>query len=287
MILDILLIIITLITLVIASITDIKTREIPDFLNYSLLIIVFFLKLLESITIKSFTPFLYAVLGFIMYFVIALFMYYTKQWGGGDSKLLMSLGIVFSQYPSFFLSYFNPSMDLPLLLSMFLNILIFGSLYGMLFSAYTAIKNKDKFLAELKKAKLKKIRYYLILSLAIVVSSLFTHIMILKFFIISISLLITLIPYLLIFIKTIEKSCMIKNIPINNLTEGDWIVNDIYSKNKIVYSKKSLGVTLDQISIIKKLKIKTITIKEGIPFTPAFLIAFIITLIYGNILFFI
>ena len=80
---------------------------------------------------------------------------------------------------------------------------------------------------------------------------------------------------------------MIKNIPINNLTEGDWIVNDIYSKNKIVYSKKSLGVTLDQISIIKKLKIKTITIKEGIPFTPAFLIAFIITLIYGNILFFI
>ncbi|MBS3133964.1 prepilin peptidase [Candidatus Woesearchaeota archaeon] len=287
MILDILLIIITLITLVIASITDIKTREIPDFLNYSLLIIVFFLKLLESITIKSFTPFLYAVLGFIMYFVIALFMYYTKQWGGGDSKLLMSLGIVFSQYPSFFLSYFNPSMDLPLLLSMFLNILIFGSLYGMLFSAYTAIKNKDKFLAELKKAKLKKIRYYLILSLAIVVSSLFTHIMILKLFIISISLLITLIPYLLIFIKTIEKSCMIKNIPINNLTEGDWIVNDIYSKNKIVYSKKSLGVTLDQISIIKKLKIKTITIKEGIPFTPAFLIAFIITLIYGNILFFI
>jgi len=287
MILDILLIIITLITLVIASITDIKTREIPDFLNYSLLITVFFLKLLESIAIKSFTPFLYAVLGFIMYFVIALFMYYTKQWGGGDSKLLMSLGIVFSQYPSFFLSYFNPSMDLPLLLSMFLNILIFGSLYGMLFSAYTAIKNKDKFLAELKKAKLKKIRYYLILSLAIVVSSLFTHIMILKFFIISISLLITLIPYLLIFIKTIEKSCMIKNIPINNLTEGDWIVNDIYSKNKIVYSKKSLGVTLDQISIIKKLKIKTITIKEGIPFTPAFLIAFIITLIYGNILFFI
>lgn len=287
MILDILLIIITLITLVIASITDIKTREIPDFLNYSLLITVFFLKLLESIAIKSFTPFLYAVLGFIMYFVIALFMYYTKQWGGGDSKLLMSLGIVFSQYPSFFLSYFNPSMDLPLLLSMFLNILIFGSLYGMLFSAYTAIKNKDKFLAELKKAKLKKIRYYLILSLAIVVSSLFTHIMILKLFIISISLLITLIPYLLIFIKTIEKSCMIKNIPINNLTEGDWIVNDIYSKNKIVYSKKSLGVTLDQISIIKKLKIKTITIKEGIPFTPAFLIAFIITLIYGNILFFI
>jgi len=287
MILDILLIIITLITLVIASITDIKTREIPDFLNYSLLITVFFLKLLESIAIKSFTPFLYAVLGFIMYFVIALFMYYTKQWGGGDSKLLMSLGIVFSQYPSFFLSYFNPSMDLPLLLSMFLNILIFGSLYGMLFSAYTAIKNKDKFLAELKKAKLKKIRYYLILSLVIVVSSLFTHIMILKLFIISISLLITLIPYLLIFIKTIEKSCMIKNIPINNLTEGDWIVNDIYSKNKIVYSKKSLGVTLDQISIIKKLKIKTITIKEGIPFTPAFLIAFIITLIYGNILFFI
>ena len=86
MILDIILILITLIALVIATITDIKKREVPDFLSYSLLSIVIFSKTLQALIEKSLIPVIYAIIGFAIYFILALIMYYTKQWGGGDGK---------------------------------------------------------------------------------------------------------------------------------------------------------------------------------------------------------
>jgi hypothetical protein len=81
----------------------------------------------------------------------------------------------------------------------------------------------------------------------------------------------------------IEETCMIKVIPIHKLTEGDWIVKDIYIDKKYITGPKDLGVSREQIELLKKYskkgKIKTIAIKEGIPFIPAFLIAFIVTIV--------
>ena len=288
MILDIFLVTVALIILLLSSITDLKKREIPDFLSYSLLSIAIFTKILQSSIEKSLSPVIYAVIGFIIFYIIALLMYYTKQWGGGDSKLLIPLGIIFSQYPKTLLNYFSPDLKVPILITLFINILLIGAIYGIFYSIVLAIKNKERFLKEIKKINTKNIKYYIILSVFILLVSIFINVLSIKLLLLIFSLFIILIPYLLIFIKAIEKSCMIKRISIEKLTEGDWITENIYNEdNKIIYSSKSPGVTLKQINEIKRLNKKDVTIKEGIPFIPSFLIAAIITLIYGNIIFFI
>ena len=68
------------------------------------------------------------------------------------------------------------------------------------------------------------------------------------------------------------------------LVDGDWIAEDIIINNKLIYSKKSLGVTKKQIEQIQKHK-KKVLIKDGIAFIPAFLIGTIISILLGNFIF--
>ena len=79
-----------------------------------------------------------------------------------------------------------------------------------------------------------------------------------------------------------------KKYDVNNLTPGDWIVNDIRIGGKKIYSTKDLGVSEEQIKKLKFLKqrgkIKQILVKEGVPFVPSFLMAFVVTLFVGNLL---
>jgi len=136
MIVDYLIVIIALVWLSFAAIHDIKKREVPDWLNYSLITLALGLRAVHSIVFKEFTFFLYGLLGFVVLFILANILYYTKQWGGGDSKLLMGMGILFATYPVSLLKFFNPNLDIPFLLTVVINIFIVGSIYGVLWSVW-------------------------------------------------------------------------------------------------------------------------------------------------------
>ena len=70
---------------------------------------------------------------------------------------------------------------------------------------------------------------------------------------------------------------MIKNRDPWKLTEGDWLERDVKIGRKVI--KKSVhGLSLKEIRILRKAK-KKVLIKEGVPFTPAFLFAFVTSLI--------
>ena len=59
-----------------------------------------------------------------------------------------------------------------------------------------------------------------------------------------------------------------------NLTEGDWLERDVKIGRSVI--KRSVhGLSLEDIKRLRKAK-KRVLIKEGIPFTPAFLAAFLI-----------
>jgi hypothetical protein len=73
----------------------------------------------------------------------------------------------------------------------------------------------------------------------------------------------------------------------DKITEGDWLMKPVTAgKHKIMPNK--LGLEKQQVNLIKKLyaqkKIKKILVKYGVPFAPAFLLAFIATLIFNNII---
>jgi len=102
------------------------------------------------------------------------------------------------------------------------------------------------------------------------------------------ALIIAISFYLWISIRAVEKISMLKYVEPMKLTEGDWIVKDIVYNGKKIVGPKDLGIEKNQIKILiglyKKGKIRKVLIKEGIPFVPSFFLAFIVTLIFGNLI---
>jgi len=286
MVYSIILVAITLIGLIIATITDLKTREVPDWISYGLIAIGLGLNLLFSFVYSNYWFFINSLAGFLMFFIIALIMFYAGQWGGGDSKVLMGLGALIGLDVRF--------TKFPFLISFFINILLMGAFYGLMWSFSLAFRNWKSFYKELKKishsSKIIRARIYLVIFvlLMLVLVWLNRGSMLLTFFL-ALLLMGLAIFYIWIFVKAIEKTCMIKAIVPSKLTEGDWIAKDVKYKGKYICGPKDLGVEKKQIRELVKLyklgKIKKVVIKEGIPFVPSFLVAYVISLVFGNLLF--
>lgn len=272
------------IALLIGSVTDLKTREVPDWLNYGLVISGVGLNLLFSVVYSNSSFIINSIIGLLVFFGIAYIMFYAGQWGGGDSKILMGLGAMIG---------IDASFKTQFLLWFFINALLIGAVYGLLWSIFLVIKNKKRFLREFMKissekniAKAKKgILAGLILLLAVFF---IIELYYVKMLLLSFAFLILATFYLWIFVKAIEKSAMYKLVEPSKLTEGDWIVNDVFVGRQYICGPKDLGIGKRQIrkliELYKKGKVRKILIKEGIPFVPSFFIAFVITLIWGNLL---
>lgn len=275
-----------LLALVIGSITDIKTREVPDWLNFSLIPLGLGIRLVYSLVVNDFSFIIEGLAGFMVFFILGLVMFYTGQWGGGDSKMLMGLGALIG-IP---LNNFYGFMNIPLL-SFLINVIIVGSLYGIIWSFVKIIKNKKKFKQELKKLTksiVKTRKIMLVLFILLVFLVIFIPDFFVKVLIISLILVIYVSFYLLIFVKAVERACMLKYVSPLNVTEGEWIAKDIVIDGKRISGPKDLGIERKQlkklISLYKKGKIKRVLIKVGIPFVPSFLVAYIVTILWGNLL---
>lgn len=279
MLADIVLMIVGLVALIFASLTDLKTREVPDWLNYGLIASGFGIRLLHSVTFGDWWYLLYGLIGFGIMLIIGFMMYYARQWGGGDAKLAMGLGVVFATSPTDGESF---------LIGFWINLLLVGALYGLFWSLYLALKHRKKFWKDATKVfeeKKKVRRFSLIVSAAILVSLIFVGDYVMRLALCLIALFLVGYSFLFVFVKSVENVCMYKLVPIEKLTEGDWVAHKIHIRGKIIASPKDLGLEKKQINILKKSRIKRILIKEGIPFVPSFLIATVITLVWGNILF--
>ncbi len=273
--------------LLIASYTDLKTREVPDWLNYGLMAAGLGLNLLFTIIFWKWQFFVNSLIGFAVFFAIAWIMFYTGQWGGGDSKILMGLGALIGVSVIGFKGIFND-----FLIIFLINVVIIGALYGLFWIFFLTIKNFNRFKKEFKKiSSNKKIntakKWILILSLIMVLLIVFVLDSSMDLIFAYLAVVILLTFYIWLFVKAVEKSCMIKLVNPKELTEGDWIAKDIKVKGKYIAGPKDLGIEKKQIKelirLYQKRKIKKVLMKIGIPFVPSFFIAYIITLAYGNL----
>ena len=224
-----------------------------------------------------------SIIGLAIFFGIAYIMFYAGQWGGGDAKMLMGLGAM--------IGIDVGALSTQFLSGFLINALFVGAVYGLFWSFYLVMKNKKKFWAEFTKAlsgkNAVKTKQLLLVSLALFLALFFiANSYYIKIFVLSLAFLALSTFYLWIFVRTVEKTCMHKLVEPFKLTEGDWIVNNVYVKGKYITGPRDLGIGKSQIrkltELYRKGKVKKILIKEGIPFVPSFLVVFIITLIFGN-----
>ncbi|MBU1111197.1 MAG: A24 family peptidase [archaeon] len=274
MVMYVILAVVTLIVLAVAAYTDLRTREVPDWVSYSLLFSALGLRALFSIEL-GWQVLVSGVLGFLVFFLIALLFYHTRQWGGADSKLLMGLGAVLG-LDVFFTGFANNhAWDLPLF---FVMLLLAGAVYGLIWSGILITINWKQFYpVYIKKFHKHNMEFFISIFLAAMLALL----AIWSVWFILLAAFPIFAYFFFTLISAVEDSCFVKKIRVSKLTEGDWLAKDVHVNDSLVMTAR----TLERKDLHKLLKLaldnklKYVIIKEGIPFVPSFLLAYILLLL--------
>jgi hypothetical protein len=260
------LIILALVWIIGAVFQDFKRREVDNLWNFSLIAFALAYRLSVSIFNQDYWFILNGLIGLAIFFVLHNLFYYARLFAGGDAKLLMALGTILP------LS-FDWIINLKLFGLFILIFLVGGSVYAILWAFCLVIINWKRFYKEF----IKQLKTYRQLFLVAII---FTIIWVIFAFFISqtgfvlIGLVVLLFPVLFAFAKAVEESCMIKKLNPNQITEGDWLYKDILVGGKKIKSSWD-GVSKKDLELIRKKYKNRVLIKQGIPFTPAFLFGFV------------
>ena len=258
---------ITLLTLVYVTITDIQEREVPDWVPYTLFAVAAILRVVFSVIEQDWNIILEGIYG-LVFFAVGYALYRLGQWGGGDAKLLGGMGVLFgtSFIPGFMLAFL-------------INLFILGGIWGLLFASAVALKHW-------KTVKKKRFMYegtvFLVSILLIAVLFFLGTTISLS---IALFILLFFLGYALIPRLQAVDEVMHRTIPPEKLVEGDWLVHPVKKGKKIIATRTAIGLTNKEIHAIQASGVKQITVKDGIPFVPSFLIGFIVTLMVGNLVF--
>jgi hypothetical protein len=203
--------------------------------------------------------FMIAASTFLIMFVVSNLFYEGRVFAGGDAKLLFAMSVLFVGV-SFFGTLIN--------IGIFLLFLMFsGSIYGLLYSFVLYAKDYKKVNREMRKGFGKLwIRFAIVLGVVLFALSYFDWLFLFP------AILFLLLPMLYVFAKGLETVSMIRIVSGKELREGDWLVNDVKVKGKVIRANWD-GLSLKDIGLLKGKK--NVKIKEGLPFVPAFLIAFL------------
>ncbi len=252
--------------LAIASIEDIKTHEVPDYLSYFLIGSGLFIRIMWFLFEGDTSIIFWMPTSFLVLSGFSYMLYKSGQWGGGDVKIMAGVSLLLSSFPN---------ETFPFFFNFLINSLIVGAIYGAFSIAVVVILNRKKI--EFKFYELALLPIFFVISL------LLTIYMPMFFAFFGIFIFISILS--LIYFKKVEKKVMEKKVSVDKLTEGDWLVDDIKLNKKIFLKKRNIGLTLEDIKKLKdEKKIKKVKIKTGIPFVPVFFITLIVTLFIGNIL---
>ena len=248
-----------------AVLQDLRRREVDNLWNFSLIAVALVYRLSASVYLSNYWFFINGIIGLFLFLILGNVLYYGRLFAGGDAKLLIALGTIlpFS---------FNWITNFKIFGLFILFFLIFGSIYVLIWALFLIGGNWNKFALEFKKYSYN---YRKFIYGSLVIAGIWVIVVILTDIVfIVISLIILLFPLLFIFAKAVEESCMVKSISVSKLTEGDWLYQDVIVGRKRIKSNWQ-GLSKDELQLLRKKYKRKVLIKQGIPFTPSFLFAFI------------
>lgn len=250
---------------VFAVVQDMKTTEVSNWLNFSLIGFGLGYRAFYALEQSHFMFFLSGVAGFFAFFLLAYGFYYARAFAGGDAKLLMGFGILLP-YGDFF--------ELISWGTLFLFALFFwGVLYSLIYSFLIVLRKKRQFGREFSMAGKRNlwimvVIFFLSVLLAFFVLSygVFTFVFLGSIFV------------LYLYLLALDR-CMVEGVSPWKLQEGDWMIKDVRVGGRMI-RKRVDGLSLEEIRFLQKMK-KSVLIKRGIPFTPAFILGLITVAVFS------
>lgn len=254
-----------------AGLWDLKTSDIPDSVCIAMIVAGLAFHTAQGFLTGDFSLLISSLMFGGLFLVFGLLMYFTGQWGGGDGELLVSIGVLL---PTTGLA----PTALPFSLSFFLNMLMIGALYSIVYALYISFRNKKtlvRFIRDFRRDRITQA--VMILLVALIIASIYLNFIFMISFLLLLMLILT---FFYKFAKMIEKDFYVR-IPTSKLKEGDVIGEDIPKLN--LYKKHIRGLTEKEVSLIRKMK-RYVMVRSGVRFGPVFSITLVITLIFGDLL---
>ncbi len=294
---------------ILASYCDFKKREVPDKISVGMIFLGLFLVLLYYYQSKDIIFLKEALLTAGIFFAIGMILFFTGQWGGADAKILVGYGLLLSFYSQISIKNFEAFW--PLWITLFTNLMIGALIYTIFYVFFLSFKHKGvlKYLGKEVNKNQHELIFIICLSLFLLsfIFFLSLHYRVSIYLFLTPIIFTCLITPLYIFLKLariIERRYLVKTIKITDLQEYDLPAENIVEvdgkirrypshilpKNgKVIASvKMRLGLRKEDIEKLKKFvkegKLENrIKIKWGMPFVPSFLLAIILTIVFGDV----
>jgi len=161
-----------------------------------------------------------------------------------------------------------------------------GAFWGLFYTIILGVRNysktKEKWKIVVGKKKWLRIAV-LGIALGLIIAGIILNELMLPFFLLALGVYVTY--HLILLIKAVELSSMHKRITPDKLTEGDWLLEEVCIDGKRIAGPSKTGLQKKELDEIReRCSHRQICVKYGVPFTPAFLLAFIATLAVGNVI---
>lgn len=268
-------IIVTSLFCCLAAIFDVKTGIISNKLNFSLLIFGLISNLFLSVLSTNIKYILCSIISMFVTYIVTLLFWKLKIWGGGDVKLLTAIATVIPFGINVnFLNIYPQLSVYPFSFTVIINSILVAFPFLLIFTGYLVLKNtifnsnKDMLFSFLN--------------------------------INSISLFLKLNLNKLILVKDLKEGMIVNDYYFNN-EKIAILINDINGNLKVYKTKDNPdfdyyfksqsagGITLQDMYLLKimnaqKIISNNISIKIGFPFSPAILVGFLISVIYGDLM---
>ncbi len=244
----------------VAAIWDLLTTEVPDELlaimvSFGISIWFFF-----GVVTGDFTPLYFSIVIGTSLLAFGLLLYKKGSWGGADAWLLAAI--------AYLIPIYNGVLFMP---SFIFNLLVAGSAYMIVYSLVLGLKYPWVFSHLVKDVKTNWRFSVLPSSIAVAVSAFLS--LVYQGDILYLSALLILLIFFWRYATVIEKKVFRRRIKTSALKPGD-VVEDMIWR----------GIEEKEIKSLRKRK-KYVVIKEGVRFIPAFAIALVLTLLFGNMMF--
>lgn len=267
---------------IVASAWDLKTTEIPDKVFHAMLVVGIPLLLIRAFITEDINSLFMSLFIGLIFLGFGFVMYKFGQWGGADAKLLAVMGFLLPELPSLF----STQLFLPFPLSFVINLFLLGTVYMLVYAAGIALMHRkviSKFSKDVRTSSKfifisSAIVFLIFVGISLYFESIFgpniDYALIFRnsFFPVAATVLLFVVWK---FSKAVEEVAFRRKIPVSKLRVGDMLDS----------SKELEGVTEAEIRKIKRSGKKTVWIKEGVRFAPAFPIALLFTLFFGDALF--
>lgn len=247
--------------LVLASLEDLRIREVPDVLSYFLLAAGLLYAAYVSFLTADIQPIINSFGGVIATYLFGLALMHMNMWGGGDTKLLMGIAAFITTWP-----------PVDLVTYIFL-IFFLGAFYGLAWTKYLVFKHWKELTT--KHPEIKNLPFFV--APIVIAIKILVFILIPEGYRILLSVALSIVILSLATTYILQKAqdiLTIQNVDAKNLVLGDWLVEDVEVNDGTVYPRNS-GLTEQDLRRIKQADVESVRVKYGIPFIPSFLVAYI------------